>query len=193
MALLDRVKGILLNPKSEWEIIKNEPATISSLLTGYVLPLSLIPAVASLLGGFLFSNGLFSITYLIIQAVISIVISSIVFVASSHIVDALATSFGSEKNINKSAQLVAYASTASMVAGILNIIPMLGALVMLAGAVYNVYLFYLGLGPMKNTPDDKKVVYIIVYIVIWLAISFILAAIIGAILVSMFAIGVTRY
>jgi hypothetical protein len=39
---------------------------------------------------------------------------------------------------------------------------------------------YLGIGPLKNTPEDKKVVYIVVIILVQFAISFIIGAIIAA-------------
>ncbi len=186
MNLIDRVKNILITPKTEWEVIANEKATLGSLITSYVIPLALIPTLASFLGLFLFSF-VFGITYLIVSAIATFVITVVTFILSAYLVDALASSFGSEKDINKSAQLVAYSATASWIAGILNIIPFLGILASLAGAIYNVYIFYLGLGPMKKTPEDKKVVYIIVYIAIWLLIGLVLGGILSAILLGAFA------
>ncbi len=37
--LVERVKNVLLNPKQEWEVSKEEKITFSSLLVGYVVPL----------------------------------------------------------------------------------------------------------------------------------------------------------
>ena len=45
MDLVARVKGILLTPKTEWDVIDTEPTTVASLYSGYVVPLALIPAV----------------------------------------------------------------------------------------------------------------------------------------------------
>ena len=47
MALLDRVKSILLAPRPTWQVIDSESATVGSLYTGYVIPLAAIPAVAT--------------------------------------------------------------------------------------------------------------------------------------------------
>ena len=55
-----------------------------------------------------------------------------------------------EKNIGRSAQLVAYSSTAVWVSGIFNIIPSLSILGLL------------GIPVMKKTPDDKRITYMIV-------------------------------
>ena len=39
MALVDRVKNILVTPRTEWGVIAAEPATSGALVTGYVIPL----------------------------------------------------------------------------------------------------------------------------------------------------------
>jgi hypothetical protein len=180
MNLIDRVKNILTTPKTEWEVINGESATLSSLLTSYVVPLALIPTVAGLISNFFWARWVLGTQYILINAVITFVGAIIVFVAATYAVDLLATNFKSEKNMGKSAQLVAYSSTAYWVASIVGIIPLLGWLVVLAGAVYSIYLLYLGIGPLKKTPEDQKVVYIIVVIVVMIVIQVIIGAISAA-------------
>ena len=177
MNLIDRVKNILLTPKTEWLVIKTENATVGSLLTSYVIPLSLIPAVIAFLTGLFWTT----ITYGLVSAIIAVVSAIIAYYVGTYVTDALAPSFSSEKNLNRSAQLTAYSYTAVAVASILGIIPILGILVVLAGYVYSVYLMYLGTAPIKNTPEDKRVVYVIVIIVIQIVLYFILNAIFAAI------------
>ena len=46
MALVDRVKNILLSPQTEWPTIAAESATVQSILTGYVLILAAIGPLA---------------------------------------------------------------------------------------------------------------------------------------------------
>jgi hypothetical protein len=127
---------------------------------------------------------------------VTILVSAIVsYFISTYVIDALAPSFGSEKNINKSAQLVAYASTAAWVAGIFHILPSLGILGILG--LYSVYLFYVGLPIMKKTPEDKKIVYMIVsalvIIVVGFVIQMILMKIVYAILGNPYAGGLTIF
>jgi len=180
MNLIDRVKNILTTPKTEWEVINGESATLSSLLTSYVVPLALIPTVAGLISNFFWARWVLGTQYILINAVITFVGAIIVFVAATYAVDLLATNFKSEKNMSKSAQLVAYSCTAYWVASIVGIIPLLGWLVVLAGGVYSIYLLYLGIGPLKKTPEDQKVVYIIVVIVVMIVIQVIIGAISAA-------------
>jgi hypothetical protein len=41
MSIVERAKNIILKPKDEWGAISGEPATISSLFTGYAMILAL--------------------------------------------------------------------------------------------------------------------------------------------------------
>jgi hypothetical protein len=188
MNLIERVKNILLTPKTEWDVVNGESATPMSLLTGYVLPLAIVAAAGSMLKGLLFA-GAFGIKYFIIAAIIAFVATIIAFYVTVIIMDMLAPSFSSEKDLNKSAQLVAYSSTPSYVAGLLSFIPIIGWLIAIAGWAYGIYLMYLGIGPLKKTPEDKKIVYMLVTYVILIAIYFVIAAILGAILFAAMGFG----
>lgn len=183
MNIIERVKNILITPKTEWNVIEGETATSQSLLMGYVLPLAIVASVGSLLRGLLFA-GTFGFKFFIIGAVIAFISSIIAYYITVIIVDMLAPSFGSEKNMGKSAQLVAYSGTPSYVGSLLSFIPVIGGLVALAAWAYGIYLMYLGIGPLKKTPEDKKVVYMIVAFLIMIAIYFVVVAILGAILYS---------
>ena len=188
MNIIERVKNILISPKTEWGVIDSETSTPASLFTGYVLPLALVSSVGTLLKGLLFA-GTFGFTYFILGAVIAFIACIIAFYVSAIIIDLLAPSFASEKNLNKSAQLVAYSSTPSYVAGLLAFIPVIGWLIALAAWVYGIYIMYLGIGPLKRTPEDKKVVYMIVSFILMIALYFIVAAILGVILYGALGFG----
>ena len=95
----------------------------------------------------------------------------------------MAPSFGSEKNLNRSAQFVGYSYTPSLVGAVLSIFPSVAWLGGLFG-LYGIYLMYLGLGPVKKTPDDKRVVYLVVSIIVLVAVY----VVIGLILASVFGL-----
>src|SRR2546426_11269903 len=50
MNLVDRTKSILLSPQQEWQAIDEEETSIGGLVTGYIVPVAAIGAVASLIG-----------------------------------------------------------------------------------------------------------------------------------------------
>lgn len=195
MNIVERVKNILITPKTEWEKIAAEEQSLASLATGYVLPLSLIGAVCAFIGFGLigFNTGLFGIKikgmdWGLYEAISRLLAAILGFVISAYVVDMLAPTFKSEKNINKSAQLVAYSATASFVGGIFLLLPSLAILALLCG-LYGIYLMYLGIGPLKKTPEDQKVVYMIVAIIIYAVITGIILFILHKILASVFNIG----
>jgi len=190
MNIIERVKNILISPKKEWDVIATEEQSLSSVLTTYVIPLSLIGAAASLIGwgliGKSYGGSFFSFTIKgwdigIKYALISLVSVIVGFLVTTFVVDALAPSFGSEKNLNKSAQFVAYSYTPSLIAAVLNILPSLAIIASLAG-LYGIYLMFLGLGPVKKTPEDKKVVYLVITIVVLIAASVVLGLILASVL-----------
>ena len=50
MNLVERVKAILLTPKTEWAAIEGEPGDPPYLFTNYVAILAAIPAVCGFIG-----------------------------------------------------------------------------------------------------------------------------------------------
>ena len=61
--LIARAKGILLTPKTEWEVIDTEPATIKGLYVGYAAILAAIPAVSQFISSVIgFQAPVFGVT-----------------------------------------------------------------------------------------------------------------------------------
>jgi hypothetical protein len=153
MALVDRVKNILLTPKTEWPKIAEEEETAQSIYTGYVMILAAIgPIAMAIVGGAIGAT----------VAVVSYGISLGVIFLLALIIDALAPTFGGEKNFVQSLKLIAYSYTAAWVAGIFHLLPFLGGVIGLLAAIYAFYTFYLGVPVMKKCPGDKAVGYTIV-------------------------------
>jgi hypothetical protein len=178
--MIERIKNILISPKTEWEKIKSEPAGIAQVFTGYAIPLSLIPAVFGFLGlavigvslGILGSYHIpFGIA--LVWGVVYFVLGLVGLYVFALIINALASSFGSKPDMVKAFKLVVYSMTPAWIAGVLNIFPVIKILVFLA-SLYGLYILYLGFTPMMETPKDKVVVYLIVAIVIDIVIFFVI-------------------
>ncbi|MCK7521519.1 MAG: YIP1 family protein [Ignavibacteriales bacterium] len=154
----------------------------SKLLLGYVLPLALIPTIAAIIGwGAIGIFGFTSFSYGIAMGLVQLINAFLSVLIAGFVIDALAPSFGSQKNMGRAVQLVAYSMTPIWIAGILNILPTIGWLAGLIG-LYGLFLMYLGLSPIMKTPEDKKVGYLIVSIIILIVVYFVIAAILTAIL-----------
>ena len=154
--LIARVKAILLTPRTEWEIIANEPADAGALFTRYVAILALIPAIAGFVGSVLigryssFMSGL-------LGAVVSYLLTFVVVFVVAYIIDALAPTFGARKGFSNALKLAVYSYTPVWLAGIFLLIPGLSFLTILG--LYGLYLLWLGLAPLMGAPFDKSVIY----------------------------------
>ena len=162
MALVDRVKNILLSPRTEWPVIDAEPATVASLYTGYIMPLAAIPVICQAIG-------------------MSMVGMTIPFIGghyktpigSALVIDGLAPTFAGTKNQVQALKVVAYSYTASWVGGILSLIPALSVIGILFG-LYSLYLLYLGLPVLMKSPPEKAVGYTVVVVIITIIVTWVI-------------------
>lgn len=191
--MVARIKAILTDPKSEFARIDAEPATVAGIMTGWVVPLAAIGPIAGLIGAMVFaSNGISiggvtitaapSMAYLISQAVSRYILALVGAYVCALIVDALAPSFGGQKDPVKAMKLVAYGGTAAYLAGIFAIVPAL-ALLGLAG-LYSIYLFYIGLPVLMKSPEDKTAGYLIVTIIVYIVVMMVGGYVMGMLTAS---------
>lgn len=184
-SLMDRVKNILLAPRTEWPVIASEPATVSGLYTRYVLILAAIPVIAtfvkmSVIGtGVPFTGASFrvGIGLGLVQAAVSYGLSLLSIYLLALIIDTLAPSFGGQKVFVQALKTAAYAYTASWIAGLAIVVPWIGWLLALAGSIYSVYLLYLGLPHTMRTPPERAGGYTAIVFLI----AFVLGIVIGVI------------
>ena len=119
----------------------------------------------------------------LVTAILSWVFALIGAYIGAFVIEKLAPTFKSSGGTVQALKLVVYASTPVWVAGVLNLIPVLSPLIIIA-ALYAIYLFYLGLPVMMKTPSDQVIPYMIVsaivMFVIMICLGFVAAAITGA-------------
>lgn len=186
--LMARAKAILLSPKSEWPVITGESTSVADLYKGYVIPLAALAAIfgflqmsvigtPTLFGGTVRMGIGFGLT----NAVLTFVMGLVMVYLLGLIVDALAPSFGGQKNNIQAVKLVAYSATAGCVASIGGIVPGLGILIGIAGAIYSIYLLYLGLPQTMKCPPEKAAGYTVVVVIIAIVVGAVAGAVIGTV------------
>jgi len=186
MALVDRVKNILLTPKTEWPVIAAETTSTADLLKGYVAPLAAIPAICGFIGGSLIGYGGFGLSFKvpivagIAGAIFGYVMSFVMVFLLSFIINALAATFNAEKSDSQAMKLTAYSFTASWLGGVFSMIPGLRLLGVLC-ALYGVFLLYLGLPPLMKCTEDKAIGYTAVIVIAAIVVSVVIGAIAGVI------------
>ncbi len=186
--LIGRAKSILLTPRTEWPVIAAEPDTIGGIYTGYIMILAAIPAVKlflvwSVIGVSIPFAGSYRRGVLpgLASAVTTYVLTLIGTFIVAFIVDALAPTFGGQKDRVQALKVVAYAYTADWVAAIIGIVPGLGLLSALAGLIYGLYLLYLGLPFTMKCPAEKSLGYTVVTVLVAIAVSIVLSLIVRSV------------
>jgi hypothetical protein len=180
MNLVERVKKILLQPKSEWAVIDDEETDARTLYTRYVAVLALVPAVAGLLGTL---GGRIGVGLALGATVVQYLLSFVMVYAVALIAEVLAPNFDGNRDSSRALRLTVYSMTASWLAGVFAIVPAIGWLLAFLGSVYSIYLFLLGAPALMNVPESRALAYslivMIAAIVIGAIVGFIGASIMG--------------
>ncbi len=186
MDIVNRAKNMCLSPDTEWSVVAEEQTPAAALVTSYVIPLAAIGAVAGFIGGSLVGytvpfigtyrtpivTGIFMAAFGLVMAVVG------VFVLS-FIINALAPTFGAQKNSAQAFKLAVYSCTPVWVAEALRVLPMLSSVLILLAALYALYVLYLGLPRLMKGPQDKAVAYTAVTVVCTIVASIIVGAVAG--------------
>jgi hypothetical protein len=186
VALADRVQRIIASPQTEWPVIAAEPATPATLYSSYIVPLALIAPICSIISAIVFLHR--SIVFGVIIALVSFIIELIGVFVVALVADALSPSFNGVKDQTQALKWIAYSYTPRWVAGIAALIPVIGALIILLGGLYSLYLLYLGVVPVMRVPQEKAAGYTIVLVVATIVL-FVLVSVVVGILVAFLTAG----
>ncbi len=183
MDIVERVKAIILTPKTEWQAIEGEPCDAAYLFTNYVAILAAIPAVCGFIGMSIIGIGLPMIgTYRVgivsglVSAIAHYVLAFVMVYVLALITDALAPTFGAQKNQSAALKLAVYSMTPAWLVGVFSLIPGLRILGILG--LYSLYLFWLGVPALMKAPDEKSVPYTAAVVVCGIIISLVIGVIV---------------
>ena len=187
-ALIERAKNLILKPAETWDVISDEETDVPTLYKTWVIPLAAIPAIAGFIGMSLIGVSVFGVYSRVpilnglVNAVVTFGLSLAWVYVVALIIDALAPTFGAEKNFKQAIKVSAYAPTASWLAGIFMIIPALSVLSIVG--LYSLYLLFVGLPKLMQPAEGKAGVYtitvLVISVVILLVISLLTAPLGGA-------------
>ena len=190
MRLVDRAKNIILTPKTEWPVVDAEATPIGQVITGYVLPLAAIAALATFVSVALIGTNIpmvgtyrMGIGWALGQALYSILMAVVFVFVLGFIIDALAPTFGGQKNMLSAQKLAAYSYTPAWLAAVLTIIPYIGGILAIIGALYGLYLLYVGLPRLMRNPPEKSAGYTALVVVSAIVVAVIIG-IIGGLLTA---------
>ena len=164
--LLSRIKNLLLSPKTEWPVIAPEPTGVPQLYVDYVMPLSLLAALLGFLrmsvlgfgsafGGSLRMPIFSGLTYTVMMfgsALFGVFVVGL-------IINALAPTFSGIKDQRQALKVAAYSTTPALLSSVLALSPILPTLLQLLAGLYGIYVLYLGLPVLMQSPKQKAFGY----------------------------------
>ena len=183
MNAVNRAANILLEPQNEWAAIAHERSDPKALYLGYIAILAILPAAATLISTWLVGSlgfGRLGARVALQAALTGYVLSLAMVLAIALVANLLAPRFGGRSNFDQALKLTAYALTASWVAGIFTILPVVGWLVSLLGGLYSLYLLQVGAPQLMKMPERDAVGYGIALVAIGVVITFLIGGAIAA-------------
>ncbi len=187
-SLIQRVQNVLMTPKTEWPVIAAEPETTAGLYTKYILIVSALGPIATFLKSTLIGTtvpfvGTFrmGIGAGLSMALLSYALGLVGIFIFAWVINALAPTFGGQKDSVQSLKAAAYGATAAWVGGIAQIVPWIGWVVGLAMAIYGIYVLYLGLPHTMKSPAEKAGGYTAVSIIVAILLYWVIMAIVGGV------------
>ena len=185
MSVVERAKGILLTPKTEWLVIEREPGDAAYLFANYVAILAAMPAVCGFIGMSIIGRhvplmGFYRAEVVtgVVSAVVRYLLSFAVVYVLAIVVDVLAPTFGGQRSQPNALKLATYAMTPVWLAGALSLIPGLRLLGIFG--LYGVYLFWLGVPVLMKAPNEKSALYTGAVAICWVVVSLVVASILRA-------------
>ncbi len=156
--ILRRVYAILISPESEWRTIAQEPVyDPQDLIRDYAMPL----IVTAILLEVIVSGILMGIKIKLVWiALVHFALLALLLAITTSLIQSFAPRFQSCDERTQVAKVAVYGSTPIWVAALLSAFFMFNAffsfILKLAGLIYAIYLYSLGLGPILNTPLGQR-------------------------------------
>jgi hypothetical protein len=158
--LAARVAGMLFRPARTLEAIEAEPTDPRGLYTGYLIPLAGLAAICGMIGVSLFGYGVGDIRVqsglatTLIEGLARFLLTLVSAGLVASAIALVAPGFGGRRDFGQALKLVAHAGTAFWLAGVFGLVPNLGLVAGMLGALHGLYALFLGLPRlMKVRPE----------------------------------------
>src|SRR3954454_4792130 len=122
MKLVQRVRALLLTPRSEWKVIEQEPKTPSDLFIDYVAILAAIPEVARFIGQS-FVGGYAPIVPSLVRMVVVYLLTFVMVDLIACVINVRAARFGRRKNLANALKLSLFSHAPLWLSGIFLLNP----------------------------------------------------------------------
>jgi hypothetical protein len=183
--------ALVTSPLAFMQKNKDVNVSVRDIMVNYVAVLAVIPFIAALIGPLWYYSG-FLIGYSFTLAILTYIFDLVGVFVTGYIIWKLAPTFGASTTQNRGVLISAWILTPAFLISILNIIPFISWITFL-GILYGIYILYLGLPVLTNTPKDKVVPYVIAVLIAALVVYAVLSYIVGFGAAAVFARSVGYY
>lgn len=150
MEAVRRIVGVVFRPKAEWDRIAHEDTTYGTLVRRYIIPLSLLAPIATVVGMSVFDatwdakQGYQVPAHEILAAGTATLFALILSVfALAGIFVLIAPMYGSSRNYRDALKVATFGAVPVMLAGATLLLPVM-AIVGVVALVHSLFLFWLG-------------------------------------------------
>jgi hypothetical protein len=155
-----RINILIIKPEESWNLIKQENKSRKVVVKEFLLPVSILIGICSLLGTLFFSNvdASFSLAYVFFNGLISFLIIFLEVYLSSWIITEVATSFTDDVDTDRIFNLVIYSHAPFLITlAITGLFPQLLFIVVLG--FFTFYIYWLGIQKMLTIPEDRRMIF----------------------------------
>ncbi len=156
--ILRRVYAILISPESEWRTIAQEPVyDPQDLIRDYAMPLIVTAILLEVIVSGILTGIKIKLVWI---ALVHFALLALLLAITTSLIQSFATRFQSCDERTEVAKVAVYGSTPIWLAAMLSAFFMFNAflsfVLKLAGLIYAIYLYSLGLSPVLNTPLGQR-------------------------------------
>lgn len=166
MGPLHRIVQLLFRPQDEWETIAREPIGVDTLIRRYILPLSLLAPIATVIGMKTFdrswdaSSGYLVPPEAIYSAGAATLFSTIVSIfVLAAIFKLIAPMYGSSRDYVAALKVATFGAVPVLLAGATLVMPVM-VMVSVVALCYTIYLYWIGVGRVLNVSAGSQAEFI---------------------------------
>lgn len=182
METLKRIVSMFVRPREEWLAIEREQTTIDRLVRRYIVPLSLVPPIATVIGMQTFDaswdpqHGYVVPRDQIYAAGAATLIATIgsIFVLAA-IFRLLAPMYGSRRDYLSALKVATYGAVPVLVASATLVLPVM-VIVSVVALTYTLFLYWLGVRDVLQVPANQQTEFVGISMMLLGALSALLGA-----------------
>jgi hypothetical protein len=196
--IVERVIGMLAQPRRTWATVDQEPTTATALYLHYIAPLAGLSALARLIGVAFIGFPVIArppFWQVAAWAAMYFGLELLAVDILSYVIDWMGPMLGCPECEGvprhiQALKVAAYARTPLWIFGLLLLVPTLSLFAITIGALYSVYLLWLGLPELMKAPKHRVPVYVLVTVVAAAGLYGLIRLILEAILAMTFGFAV---